>query len=163
MRYCNISAMSPILPDMLPIQPLKPIALLALTGIAVLSAHTDGDETPLEKEMASMNQPYRSLSKAFRTAPDAGNHAEYLAMAERMLKHAKASVNYVPVRAQKLDAAAQAEMVASYKEAMQESIMTLEQLIVALKAEDYVKAKELLSTLKKQKSDGHRRFQDDEE
>ena len=143
---------------------LNTLSFLTFASLTSLLAHGDeGDETPLEQEMSGMNQPYRNLSKAFRKLPDASNNEEFLVMAETMLKHAKASLNYVPERAQNLEAAAQTKMITDYKKAMKESIRTLEQLIVALKAEDYVEAKELLTKLKQQKSDGHRRFQDDED
>ena len=153
-----------MLPHMRYLKSLNTVALLTVAGLTGLLAHDDeGNETPLEQEMSGMNQPYRTLSKAFRKAPDASNNAEFVVMAETMLKHAKASVDYVPERAQKLEAAAQEKMVADYKKAMKANILTLEQLIVALKAEDYVKAKELLTKLKQQKSDGHDRFKEDDE
>ena len=141
-----------------------PIACILLHAfLQPLLADDAKEDTPLEQEMSAMNKPYRSLSKAFRKAPDASNNAEYLAMAESILKHAKGSVDFVPVRASKLDEAAQKKMVAEYQKAMQESITTLEQLVKALKADDYTKATELLAKLKKQKSDGHDRFKEEDE
>jgi hypothetical protein len=80
-----------------------------------------------------------------------------------MLKHAKASVEFVPALAETLDAAGKEKMTAEYQAAMKKSIQTIEQLIKALKAEDYATSKELLGKLKKQKSAGHDKFQEEDE
>lgn len=139
------------------------IALLNLSMLCAFTAFAHETDTPLANEMSAMNKPYRSLSKAFRKTPDGSNQAAYIALTQTMLKHAKASVDLTPVQTSKLDNAAQVKMTADYKQAMQASVKTLEQLEAALTAADYTAAKDLLAQLKKQKSDGHDRFQEEEE
>lgn len=145
-------------------QYIKTIALFSLACLTALSAFGDEEkETPLAKEMSAMNKPYRSLSKAFRKAPNPDNKAEYISQVETMLKHAKASVDYIPALAETLPAEGKTKMTAEYKAAMKKSIQTIEQLLAALKTENYDTATELLAKLKKQKSAGHDKFQAEDE
>jgi hypothetical protein len=111
--------------------------------------------------MSAMNTAYRSLSKAFRSGPNPDLRAEYIAQVEIILEHAKASVELVPTLADTLAPEQKTSMRADYTAAMQKSIQTLEQLLAALEAQDYAAATERLVQLKKQKSAGHQRFQED--
>lgn len=144
---------------------IKTIALLSLTCITALSVYADKDEdhTPLGEEMSAMKKPYSTLSKAFRKAPNPENQAEYIAHAEALLKHAKASAKFVPALAETLDAEGKAKMTAEYQAAMKKNIQTTEQLVKALKDADYATAKTLLAKIKKQKSAGHDKFQEQDE
>jgi len=108
-----------------------------------------------------MNAAYRSLSKAFRSGPNPDQRAEYISQVEIILEHAKASVELVPALANTLASEQKTSMRADYTAAMQKSIQTLEQLLAALKAEDFAAASEQLAQLKEQKSAGHQRFQED--
>ena len=121
------------------------------------------DETPLAEEMSAMSKPYKLLSRAFKKTPDPAKNAEYVTWAETVLKHAKRSALYSPALAEKLDSAAKKEMEAAYQVAIKQSIQTLEQLVVALEAEDYATAQKLLADLNSQKKKGHDTFQEDED
>ena len=139
----------------------KTIMLLSLACLTAGSTFAEDEETPLAKEMSAMNAAYRSLSKAFRSGPNPDQRAEYIAQVETILKHAKASVELVPALANTLAPKQKTSMRADYTAAMQKSIQTLEQLLAALEAQDYAAATERLVQLKKQKSAGHQRFQED--
>jgi hypothetical protein len=139
----------------------KTIMLLSLACLTAGSTFAEDEETPLAKEMSAMNAAYRSLSKAFRSGPNPDQRAEYIAQVETILKHAKASVELVPALADTLAPEQKNSMRADYTAAMQKSIQTLEQLLAALEAQDYAAATERLVQLKKQKSAGHQRFQED--
>ena len=139
----------------------KTIMLLSLACLTAGSTFAEDEETPLAKEMSAMNAAYRSLSKAFRSGPNPDQRAEYIAQVETILKHAKASVELVPTLADTLAPEQKNSMRADYTAAMQKSIQTLEQLLAALEAQDYAAATERLVQLKKQKSAGHQRFQED--
>lgn len=139
----------------------KTIMLLSLACLTAGSTFAEDEETPLAKEMSAMNAAYRSLSKAFRSGPNPDQRAEYIAQVETILKHAKASVELVPALADTLAPEQKNSMRADYTAAMQKSIQTLEQLLAALEAQDYAAASERLVQLKKQKSAGHQRFQED--
>ena len=139
----------------------KTIMLLSLACLTAGSTFAEDEDTPLAKEMSAMNTAYRSLSKAFRSGPNPDQRAEYIAQVETILKHAKASVELVPTLADTLAPEQKNSMRADYTAAMQKSIQTLEQLLAALEAQDYAAATERLVQLKKQKSAGHQRFQED--
>jgi hypothetical protein len=139
----------------------KTIMLLSLACLTAGSTFAEDEETPLAKEMSAMNAAYRSLSKAFRSGPNPDQRAEYIAQVEIILEHAKASVELVPALADTLAPEQKNSMRADYSAAMQKSIQTLEQLLAALEAQDYAAATERLVQLKKQKSAGHQRFQED--
>lgn len=139
----------------------KTIMLLSLACLTAGSTFAEDEDTPLAKEMSAMNAAYRSLSKAFRSGPNPDQRAEYIAQVETILKHAKASVELVPALADTLAPEQKNSMRADYTAAMQKSIQTLEQLLAALEAQDYAAATERLVQLKKQKSAGHQRFQED--
>ena len=139
----------------------KTIILLSLACLTAGSTFAEDEDTRLAKEMSAMNAAYRSLSKAFRSGPNPDQRAEYIAQVETILKHAKASVELVPALADTLAPEQKNSMHADYTAAMQKSIQTLEQLLTALEAQDYAAATERLVQLKKQKSAGHQRFQED--
>ena len=139
----------------------KTILLLALACLTAGSTLAEDEDTPLAKEMSAMNAAYRSLSKAFRSGPNPDQRAEYISQVEIILEHAKASVELVPALANTLASEQKTSMRADYTAAMQKSIQTLEQLLAALEAEDYAAAADHLVQLKKQKSAGHQRFQED--
>ena len=139
----------------------KTIILLSLACLTTGSIFGEDEETPLAKEMSAMNAAYRSLSKAFRSGPNPDQRAEYISQVEVILEHARASVELVPALANTLAPEQKTSMRADYTAAMQKSIQTLEQLLAALKAEDFAAASEQLAQLKEQKSAGHQRFQED--
>ena len=139
----------------------KTIILLSLACLTAGSIFGEDEETPLAKEMSAMNAAYRSLSKAFRSGPNPDQRAEYISQVEVILEHARASVELVPALANTLAPEQKTSMRADYTAAMQKSIQTLEQLLAALKAEDFAAASEQLAQLKEQKSAGHQRFQED--
>jgi hypothetical protein len=53
-------------------------------------------------------------------------------------------------------------MEAAYQVAIKQTIKTLEQLVAALKAQDYATAKKLLADLNSQKKKGHDIFTEDD-
>jgi hypothetical protein len=62
----------------------------------------------------------------------------------------------------KLEPAAKQKMEAAYQVAIKQTIKTLEQLVAALKAQDYATAKKLLAGLNSQKKKGHDIFTEDD-
>ena len=143
---------------------LKSIFYTSLACFMCFSAYAEEQEdTPLAEEMSAMSKPYKSLSRAFKKTPDPTLNAQYVAWAETILKHTKLSAQYSPALAEKLEPAAKKEMEAAYQVAIKQSVKTLEQLVVALKAEDYATAKKLLADLSSQKKKGHDTFQEDED
>ncbi|CAA6679733.1 MULTISPECIES: cytochrome b562 [unclassified Lentimonas] len=147
---------------------LKSIAYTSLACFMCFSASADEhghehEDTPLAEEMSAMGKPFKMLSRTFKKTPDPAKNAEYVAWAETFLKHTKLSAQYTPALVEKLEPAEQKKMEAAYQVAIKESVKTAEQLVVALKAEDYATAKKLLADLNSQKKKGHSKFQEDED
>ena len=153
---CNRSNLNP--GNLTVIQSIKLKYLLTLTAALALGANLAvADDTPLGKEMSSMNKSLRALKKQvdFPEKKD-----ESLALVAKMKKNLEESLKFDPAKTKDQPAAGKDAYLAKYKEqALGKSIDELEEAIKAGKPED---AKKVFEKLSEQKEKGHKDFAPDE-
>ncbi|MFA6962540.1 MAG: cytochrome b562 [Opitutaceae bacterium] len=132
------------------------LTALLIAFIASPFAHAgDEKDTPLEKQMGTMNRAFKQLKKQATesTLSDAS-----LALVAQMLKAAQTSVDLIPEKAADLPEGDRAAFTAAYKEKMDKLIAVLGKLETALKAKDNAEAAKLVTELGAMQRSGHKEF-----
>lgn len=129
---------------------------LLIAFIASPFAHAaEGKDTPLEKEMSSLNKAFRQLKKQ---AADSALSEASLPLVAQMQKATEASIALIPEKSADLPEGDRAAFVAGYKEKMQAMTATLAKLETALKAGNTADAAKLVGELGAMQRSGHKEF-----
>ena len=139
---------------------MKSLITLALTlAFGCTAAFAEGDPTPLEKEMKTMNKSLRALKKQ---VADAAKKDENLALIATIKKSLEASIKLEPAKTKEVPAAEKAAYLDKYKAQMTDLAKTYDELEAAIKADKADDVKKALDKLSEQKEKGHKDFAPDE-
>jgi Cytochrome b562 len=138
----------------------KSLLTLALTlAVGFTSALAAEDDTPLMKEMKTMNKSLRALKKQ---VADASKKDDSLALIATIKKSLEASMKLEPVKTKEVPAAEKAAYLDKYKAQMTDLAKTYDELEAAIKADKADDVKKALDKLSDQKEKGHKDFAPDE-
>jgi hypothetical protein len=155
---CNRSNLNP--GNLTVIQSIKLKYLLTLTAALALGANLAvADDTPLGKEMSSMNKSLRALKKQ---VDDSSKKDDSLALVAKMKKNLEESLKFDPAKTKDQPAAGKDAYLAKYKEQMQALGKSIDELEAAIKADKPEDAKKVFEKLSEQKEKGHKDFAPDE-
>ena len=133
------------------------ILSLLMLGFAPLAV---ADETPLEKEMATISSAYKQLGRqARREKYDFDRLTELFTAAK---KASDKSAELVPEKLKDLEGEAKDKAMSHYKKEMAALSKQIEGILASLKAKDGSKLKAAYEKLKEAKSHGHEEFIEDE-
>ena len=140
---------------------MKSLLTLALTlAFASTAAFAAEDDTPLTKEMKTMNKSLRALKKQ---VADATKKDDNLALIATIKKSLEASIKMEPAKTKEVPAAEKAAYLDKYKAQMTDLAKTYDELEAAIKADKADDVKKALDKLSEQKEKGHKDFAPDEE
>lgn len=131
------------------------LASFFLAFVAASLVRAGADDTPLDKEMSTMNKAFRQLKKQ---AGDAAQNAASLELVSRLKKGAEASAELIPAKAAAMTEKERADFVADYKEKMKQFVVALGRLEAAFKAGDNAAATKLVAELNSLERSGHKEF-----
>jgi ASC-1-like (ASCH) protein len=138
---------------------LKSLLTLALT-LAIGSNFVLAEEdTPLAKEMKTVNKNLRTLK---RQVEDASKKDENLALIAAAKKSIEASLKLEPAKTKDVAAGEKAGYVDKYKAQMTDLSKSFDELEAAVKAGKADDAKKIFEKLSEQKEKGHKDFAPDE-
>ncbi len=139
---------------------LKSLLTLALSlAIGMNFALAADDDTPLAKEMKTVNKAQRTLK---RQATDASKKAENLELVATMKKGVEACAKLEPMKTKDVPAGDKAAYLAKYKSQMSDLAKTIDELEAALKADKADDAKKIFDKLSDEKEKGHKDFAPEE-
>ena len=139
---------------------MKSLITLALTlAFASTAAFAAEDDTPLTKEMKTMNKSLRALKKQ---VADATKKDDNLALIATIKKSLEASMKLEPAKTKEVPAAEKAAYLDKYKAQMTDLAKTYDELEAAIKADKADDVKKALDKLSEQKEKGHKDFAPDE-
>lgn len=136
------------------------LTLLTTATLGLTTAFAAEDDTPLMKEMKTVNKTLRTLK---RQAADASKKDENLALIATIKKSLGASVKLEPAKTKDVPASEKAAYVEKYKQQMTDLAKTFDELEAAIKADKADDAKKLFEKLSEQKEKGHKDFGADDE
>jgi cytochrome c556 len=138
---------------------MKLKSLLAfVSALALCASFATADEkenTPLHKEMASLN---RSLKTLKRQADDATKKADNLALIEKIKGNIAAALKEEPAKTKDQPAAEKPGYLEKYKKQMEELDKTFDELKAAIEKDDKDAVKQIFSKLGEEKEKGHKDF-----
>ena len=138
---------------------LKSLLTLSLT-LALGSTFAFAEEdTPLTKEMKTVNKNLRTLK---RQVEDASKKDENLGLITAAKKAIEASLKLEPAKTKEVPAGEKAAYVDKYKAQMSDLGKTFDELETAVKAGKADDAKKIFEKLSEQKEKGHKDFAPDE-
>jgi soluble cytochrome b562 len=132
----------------------KSLLVAALTAFAFSSA-SFADETPLGKEMSTMNKAYKALKK---NAADASKKADNLEALAKIKKSLEASIPLEPKHTKDQPAAAKPAYLEKYKKQMQELIAAFDEVKKGIEAGNDAAVKAAFDKLSDLKKKGHEDF-----
>jgi hypothetical protein len=136
--------------------------LLAFAAILTLgfnvALHAE-DDTPLGKEMSAMNKSLRALKKQL---PDAAKKDDNLALIGKIKVNLVEFLKYEPATTKNVAPADKAAFLAKYKEQIDATGKSFDELEAAIKADKTDEAKKVLEKLSEQKEKGHKDFAPDD-
>jgi superfamily I DNA and RNA helicase len=135
---------------------LKYITPLALVLTLGFTAHAE--DTPMEKEMSSMNKAYKALKKSLE---DPAQKAENLKLIAEIKKTAEASAKMEPKTTADQPAAGKAAYLEKYKAQMAAFSKEINALEAAVNAGNAAAAKASFDKLNEMKKKGHEDFKKD--
>ena len=133
------------------------ILMLVLSLVTLSVAKAD---SPIEKHMEHMKKAYKELSLGLEN-PQESNQAAYLTLAETIKSSALQARDFVPELAAKLPPDQKAAMVKSYRESLDDFVVSVDGLIKNLKGGKWDEARKDAANLKNEMRDGHREFRRD--
>lgn len=136
------------------------LTLLTTAALSLNVAFAAEDDTPLAKEMKTINKSLRTLK---RQAADASKKDENLALLATIKKSLEASNKLDPAKTKDVPAAEKEAYLAKYHEQMGDLAKTFDELEVAIKEDKADDAKKLFEKLTDQKEKGHKDFAPDED
>jgi soluble cytochrome b562 len=134
---------------------LTPLAVVA----ACLGTAIAEDDTPLSKEMSSMNRNLRTLK---RQVADASKKDDSLALVEKMKANVAASTKLEPAKTSEQPAADKAAYIEKYKAQMADLDKALDELKAAIEKGDAEGAQKIFEKLSDLKEKGHKDFAPEE-
>jgi cytochrome c556 len=139
---------------------LKSLLTLALTlAIGGSMAFAADDDTPLLKEMKTINKNLRTLK---RQVEDASKKDENLALVAASRKAIEASLKLEPMKTKDVPAADKAAYLDKYKAQMNDLAKSYADLETAVKDGKADEAKKIFEKLSEQKEKGHKDFAPEE-
>jgi len=138
---------------------LKSLLTLALTLAIGSSFALAEEDTPLMKEMKTINKNQRTLK---RQVEDAAKKDENLALIDASKKAIEASTKLEPMKTKDVPAAEKAAYLEKYKAQMTELAKSYADLETAVKAGKADDAKKIFEKLSEQKEKGHKDFAPEE-
>ena len=139
---------------------MKSLLTLALTlALGCTAVFAAEDDTPLTKEMKSMNKSLRALKKQ---VADAAKKDDNLALIASIKKNLDAAAKLEPAKTKEVPAAEKAAYLDKYKGQMADLVKTYDELEAAIKADKADDVKKALDKLADQKEKGHKDFAPDE-
>ncbi len=124
------------------------------------ASFADEKKTPLEEQMSTMNKSFKTLKKQLGDPSKKDSSLELIAAIK---KAAHASKDLEPAKAKDVPEKDRAKFITDYKAAMDKLVTGFDTLEKAVKADNADGAKAALEDLTKQKGDGHKQFQKDED
>ena len=139
---------------------MKSLLTLALTlALGCTAVFAAEDDTPLAKEMKTMNKSLRALKKQ---VADASKKDDNLALIATIKKSLDAAAKLEPAKTKEVPAAEKAAYLDKYKGEMADLAKTYDELEAAIKADKADDVKKALDKLSEQKEKGHKDFAPDE-
>ena len=139
---------------------IKSLLTLALTlAFACTAVFAAEDDTPLTKEMKTMNKSLRTLKKQ---VADASKKDDNLALLATIKKSLDAATKFEPAKTKEVPAAEKAAYLDKYKAQLADLAKTYDELEAAIKADKADDVKKALDKLSEQKEKGHKDFAPDE-
>ena len=138
---------------------LKSLLTLALTLAMGSSIAFAEEDTPLTKEMKTVNKNLRTLK---RQVEDASKKDENLGLIATSKKAIEAAIKLEPAKAKDVPAGEKAAYLEKYKAQMSDLGKTFDELETAVKAGKVDDAKKLFEKLSEEKEKGHKDFAPDE-
>ena len=138
---------------------LKSLLTLALTLAMGSTFALAEDDTPLAKEMKTVNKNLRTLK---RQVEDASKKDENLGLIAAARKSLEACAKLEPAKTKDVPAGEKAAYLDKYKAQMKDLAKTFEDLDTAVKAGKIDDAKKLFEKLSDEKEKGHKDFAPDE-
>jgi len=138
---------------------LKSLLTLALTLAIGGSMAFAEEDTPLLKEMKTINKNLRTLK---RQVEDASKKDENLALIAASKKAIEASLKFEPIKTKDVPAADKAAYLEKYKAQMNDLAKSYADLETAVKDGKADEAKKIFEKLSEQKEKGHKDFAPEE-
>ena len=138
---------------------LKSLLTLVLTLAMGSSIAFSEEDTPLTKEMKTVNKNLRTLK---RQVEDASKKDENLGLIATSKKAIEAAIKLEPAKAKDVPAGEKAAYLEKYKAQMSDLGKTFDELETAVKAGKVDDAKKLFEKLSEEKEKGHKDFAPDE-
>ena len=135
------------------------LTLLTTAALSLNVALAADDDTPLAKEMKTMNKSLRALKKQ---VADATKKDDNLALIATIKKSLDAAAKLEPAKTKDVPAAEKAAYLDKYKAQMTDLAKTYDELEVAIKADKADDVKKALDKLADEKEKGHKDFAPDE-
>ena len=136
------------------------LTLLATAALSLNAAFAAEDDTPLAKEMKTVNKSLRTLK---RQVGDAAKKDENLQLLATIKKSLDASAKLEPAKTKDQPAGDKAAYVDKYHKEMADLKKTFEDVETAVKADKADDAKKLFEKLSEQKEKGHKDFGADDD
>jgi soluble cytochrome b562 len=140
-----------------------PAALLFSLLVPFLTASlaaAEVDETPLEKEMATISTAYKQLGRQARR--EAYDFARLTPLFTKAKAAVEKSVSLVPAKIEKMTGAEKEKALEGYKKGMAALLGEIDAVLTSCKAKDGTKLKAAYEKLKEMKKTGHEEHIDDE-
>ncbi len=134
---------------------LKSLLTLALTLALSGSMAFAEEDTPLAKEMKTVNKNLRTLK---RQVEDASKKDENLGLIAASKKALEASLKLEPAKTKEVPAGEKAAYLEKYKAQMNDLVKSFDDLDAAVKAGKVDDAKKIFEKLGEQKEKGHKDF-----
>lgn len=138
---------------------LKPLLTLVLSLAVGLSVSVAEEDTPLTKEMKTVNKNLRTLK---RQVDDASKKDENLGLIAASKKALEASIKLEPAKTKEVPAGEKAAYLDKYKAQMNDLVKSFDELDAAVKAGKVDDAKKIFEKLSELKEKGHKDFAPDE-
>jgi soluble cytochrome b562 len=140
-----------------------PAALLFSLLVPFLTASlaaAEDDETPLEKEMATISTAYKQLGRQARR--EVYDFARLTPLFTKAKVAVEKSVSLVPAKIEKMTGAEKEKALEGYKKGMAALLGEIDAVLTSCKAKDGTKLKAAYDKLKEMKKTGHEEHIDDE-
>jgi len=135
------------------------LTLLATAALSLNVAFAAEEDTPLAKEMKTVNKNLRTLK---RQVADPAKKDENLQLLATIKKSIEASIKLEPAKTKDQPAGEKAAYLEKYKKEMTDLGKSFDEVEAAVKADKSADAQKLFEKLSEQKEKGHKDFGADE-
>ena len=136
------------------------LTLLATVALSLNAAFAAEDDTPLAKEMKTMNKSLRTLK---RQVGDGSKKEENLQLLAAIKKSLDASVKLEPAKTKDVPAGEKAAYIEKYKKEIADLGKSYDAVEAAVKADKPDDAKKAFEKISEQKEKGHKDFGADDD